>query len=146
MKSRKRESAEGIHLSNQESIRTLGEKESSKCLGTLEADTIKQAEIKEAMRKEYLRRMKKFLETKLHSRNLIKGVNPWAVNIVRFWGLFLKWTRGELRQIDQRTRKLMTILRALNPRVEQYKDNCINTWTRAKCKDKSQKPIAAAET
>ena len=36
----------------------LGEKENYKYLGTLEADTIKQAEIKEKL-KEYLRRIRK---------------------------------------------------------------------------------------
>ena len=36
---------EGIELSNQEKIRTLGEKESYKYLRILEADAIKQVEI-----------------------------------------------------------------------------------------------------
>ena len=40
MKSGKRETTEGIQLSNQESIRTLGEKENYKYLGMLEVDTI----------------------------------------------------------------------------------------------------------
>ena len=34
----------------------LGEKETYKYLGILEADTIKQAEMKEKMKKDYLRR------------------------------------------------------------------------------------------
>ena len=38
---------EGIELSNQENIRTLGEKETYKFLGILEAGNIKQVEIKE---------------------------------------------------------------------------------------------------
>ena len=42
-----------------------------KYLGILEADTIKQAEIKKNIQKEYLRRTRKRLETKIHSRNLI---------------------------------------------------------------------------
>ena len=47
MNSGKRESTEGIGLPNQECIKTLGEKESDKYLRILQADTIKQAEIKE---------------------------------------------------------------------------------------------------
>ena len=47
MKSGKRHMAERMELVNQEKIRTLGEKETYKCLGILKADTIKQAEIKE---------------------------------------------------------------------------------------------------
>ena len=38
---------EGVELSNQVVIRTLGEKETYKYLGLLETDTIKQAEMKE---------------------------------------------------------------------------------------------------
>ena len=64
-KSEKRETTEGTELPNQEKIRMLGEKENYKYLGILEADTIKQAEMKEKVRKEYLRRIRKLLKTKL---------------------------------------------------------------------------------
>ena len=67
------------------------------------------------IQKEYLRRGRKLLETKLSSRNLIKGINTWAVPLVRYSGPFLKWTRDELRQMDQRTRKLMTMHKTLHP-------------------------------
>ena len=36
--------------------------------------------------------------------------------LVRYSGPFLKWTREELKQMDQRTRKLMTMHKALHPR------------------------------
>ena len=38
------------------------------------------------------------------------------VLLVRYSGPFLKWTRDELSQMDQRTRKLMTMHKALHPR------------------------------
>ena len=38
------------------------------------------------------------------------------LSFVRNSGPFLKWTREELKQIDQRTRKLMTLHKALHPR------------------------------
>ena len=85
-------------------------------MGILEADTIKQEQMKDMIRKEYLRRTRKLLETKLSSRNLIKGINTWAVSQVRYSGPFLKWTREELKQMDQRTRKLITMHKALHPR------------------------------
>ena len=80
---------DGIELPNQEKIRIVGEKETCKYLGILEANTIKEAEMKEKIKKEYLRRTKKILEPKLYSRNLIKGINTWAVLFVRYTGLFL---------------------------------------------------------
>ena len=75
MKSGIRKSAEGIELPNQECIITLGEKENYKYLGIAKADTIKQAEMKETINKEYLRRTRKLFENKLCSRNHIKGIN-----------------------------------------------------------------------
>ena len=62
---------------------------------------------KEKLKKEYFRRTKKLLKTKLHGGNLIKGINTWAVHLVRYFGPCLKWMREKLKQMDQRTRKLM---------------------------------------
>ena len=47
MRSQRRQITEEIELPNQERIRTFGEKETYNYLGILEADTIKQEEIKE---------------------------------------------------------------------------------------------------
>ena len=116
MKSGKRHMTDGMELPNQDKFRTLGENETYKYLGILEADTIKQVEMKEKIQKEYLRRTRKLLETKLSSKNLIKGINIWAVPPVGYSGPFLKWTRDELKQMDQRIRKLMTMHKALHPR------------------------------
>ena len=77
-------------------IRMIREKETYKYLGILEADTIRQVEMKEKFQ-ENLRRTWKLLEAELHSRNLIKGMNTWAVLLVRYSGPFLKWTREELQ-------------------------------------------------
>ena len=116
MKSGKRHMTDGMELPNHDKIRTLEENENYKYLGILEADTIKQLEMKDTIRKEYLRRTRKLLETKLPSRNLIKGINTWAVPFVRYSGPFLRWTREELKPIDQRIRKLKTMHKALHPR------------------------------
>ena len=61
-----------MELPNHDKIRTLGENETYKYLGILEAVTIKQVKMKDKIRKEYLRRTSKLLDTKLLSRNLIK--------------------------------------------------------------------------
>ena len=105
-----------MELPNQDKIRMLREKETYKYLGILEADTIKQVEMKEKAKREYLRRTRKLLETKLSSRNLIKGINTWTVFLVRYSGPFFKWIREELKQMNQRTRNLTTMHKALHPR------------------------------
>ena len=105
-----------MELPNQDKIRTLGEKETYKYLGILEANSIKQVEMKDKIQKEFLRKTRKLLEIKLSSRNLIKGIDTWALPLIRYSEPFLKWTRDELKQLYQRTRKLMTMQKALHPR------------------------------
>ena len=87
---------DGMELLNHDKIRTHEENETYKYLGILEADIIKQEEMKDKIWKEYLRQTRKLLETKLPSRNLINGINTWALLFVRYSGPFLKWTRDEL--------------------------------------------------
>ena len=63
MKSGKRHMTDGMELPNQDKIRTLGENETYKYLGILEADSIKRVEMKDKIQKEYLRGNRKLLET-----------------------------------------------------------------------------------
>ena len=94
MKSGKRHLTDGMELPNQDKIRTLAENEIYKYLGILEADTIKQEEMKNKIQKQYLRRTRKLVETKLSRRNLIKGINTWAVPLVDIPDPF--WSRPEM--------------------------------------------------
>ena len=112
MKNEKRPITEGIELPNQERIRTLGENAKPKYLGVLKVDI---SRMKGKILK-CLIKMRKRLKTKFCSRNLIKGIDSQVVSLVRYWRSFLKWTKEELRQMDQRTRKLMTMYKALHPK------------------------------
>ena len=70
----KRHLTDGMEQPNQDKIRTLGEKETYKYVAIQKTDTIKLVEAKEKIQKEYTRRIKKLLKTKLYRRNLIKGI------------------------------------------------------------------------
>ena len=116
MKSGKRHMTDGMELPNQDKIRTLGENETYKYLGILVSDTIKQVDTKDKIQKEYIRRTRKLLETKLSSRNFIKGISIWAVSLV-IQDPFSSGLEMNLNQWieDQRTKKLMTMHKALHP-------------------------------
>ena len=101
---------EGIEWPNPGKIRTLGEKKTYKLFGIFEADILN----KRIWKKKNLWRARKLLEIKLHSRNLIKGINTWVVRRVEYSGSLLKWTREEIQQIDQRTRKFMMMHKVLH--------------------------------
>ena len=89
---------------------------SYKYLGVFEADDLKRSEMKEKIKKEYKKRVRKVLETKLNGNNLIKAINTWAVAVIRYSAPFLDWNKDELLALDRRTKKLMTMHRALHPK------------------------------
>ena len=82
----------------------------------IQSDLFQWEKVKEKIFKKYPRRMRKLLETELYSRNLLKMINTWAVPPRKILGIFLKWTREELKQMDQKTGKLMMMHKALHPR------------------------------
>ena len=68
--------------------------------------------------KEYIRRLRKVLNSKLNDGNLVRGVNTWAVSLLRYSAVFVSWRKSELHAIDKKTRKLFTIYRALQPKSD----------------------------
>ena len=69
---------------------------------------------KEKLKKEYLRGTRKLQETKLSGKNFINGINTYTVPLIRYSGPFLKWTREELHEMEQRIRKLISMHKALH--------------------------------
>ena len=105
-----------IQSPNDEVIKSLEEGESYKYLGVLEADEVMVNERKDKVKKEYFRRVKKVLETKLNSGNVFKAINTWTVSVVRYPTAFLGWSRIQLEEIGRRTRHLLTMLNGFHPR------------------------------
>ena len=100
-------------------MRSLSENgESYKYLGILEADDIKHHEMKQLIQKEYYRRVRKILKSKLNGGNIVKAVNLRAVSIVRYGAGIIDWKKDELKEMDRKTRKLFTIYGALHPQAD----------------------------
>ena len=68
--------------------------------------------------KEYIRRLRKVLKSKLNGGNLVRGVNTWAVSLLRYSPAFVSWRKSELLATDRKTRKLFTIYGALHPKPD----------------------------
>ena len=64
--------------------------------------------------KEYFRRLKKVLKSKLNGGNLVQGLNTWAESLLRYSAPFISWRKCELQTIDRKTRKLLTIYGGLH--------------------------------
>ena len=69
--------------------------------------------------KEYIRRFKKVLKSKLNCGNLVCGINTQAVSLLRYSAAFVSWRKNELQAIDRKTRKLFTIYGALHPKSDK---------------------------
>ena len=108
---------EGLELSSGKIINEV-ERGGYRYLGILELDKVKDEEMKQQLKKEYKRRLKLILSSKLHGRNKIMAVNTWAVAVLRYGAGVLKWTTEELKELDRKTRKLMTMHGALHPKSD----------------------------
>ena len=117
MKKGKLSKTEGIQLVNGETIKEVCE-EGYKYLGILELDKVKEQEMKDIFRNEYMRRLKLVMKSKLNGRNKIKAANTWAVSLLRYGGGVIGWTKEELQSMDRKTRKVMTMNKEFHPRSD----------------------------
>ena len=96
----------GIELPDGKVIKRLQEGESYNYLGILEADRLLGEEVKLKVIKNYFRRLKKVLKSKLNGGNL---VHSWEVSLLRYSAAFISWKKCELQAIDRKIRKFFTI-------------------------------------
>ena len=88
--------------------------EGYKYLGVLHDAVAKNWEMKEKVGKEYLRRVKLLSKSKLYAGNLVRGINAWVVGVIRYCAGILDWTCHELKKLDTKTRKILTMAGAFN--------------------------------
>ena len=93
----------GIELPDGKVIKSLQEGESYKYLGILEADKFLEEKMKLNISKEYIRRLRKVLKSKLNGGNLVRGVNTWAVSLLRYLAAFFSWRKSELQATYRKT-------------------------------------------
>ena len=58
-------------------------------LGILEADTFLEEKMKLDVSKDYIRRLRKVLKSKLNGGSLVRGVNAWAVSLLTYSAEFV---------------------------------------------------------
>ena len=74
---------ERIKLPNSEVMKEV-EKEGYTYLGIVELDKIKENEMKEITIKEYKRRLRLVLKSKLNRKNKLTAINAWAMAVFRY--------------------------------------------------------------
>ena len=106
MEAGKRVACEVIDLPDGQRIKEIDEN-GYKYLGELQGASIKTKEMKELVRKEYLRRVRRVARSRLYAGNLITAVNVWAVSVVRYTAGVLDWSARDLKDMDIKSRNLL---------------------------------------
>ena len=107
---------DGIRMTVDREIKNLKKGKSYKYLGVLESDQMWCREMKSNVTKEYFCRIRKVLKSKVNGGNVIRAVNTWIVSLMRYIAAFIDWFRKELRYLDRKTRKYLTLYNAFHPR------------------------------
>ena len=106
----------GMELTDGEIIDEITSDKGYKYLGVIEAEDILHTKMKNVVRKEYYRRIRKITESKLNGGNVISAMNTWAVSLKRYGAGIINCTKEDLMQIDRKTRKIMNLNRMLHSR------------------------------
>ena len=88
-------SSAGVEMPDDERITKI-EKNGYKYLGILEYNKIKESKMKENFRREYLRRTKLIMKSRLNGRNKIIAINTCGVSLMRCGAGIVKWTKVNL--------------------------------------------------
>ena len=119
MKRGRYKKSEEIKLPNDQEMKEINVDNRYKYLGILEADGIRDKEMKEKIRKEYARCVRQVLKSKLNGVNTFSAKNSRAVAVVRYSAGVGHWRKDKLQEIDRKTRKLLTIYRIYHPQSDK---------------------------
>ena len=105
--------SEGVVLPSGEKMKEVDE-DGYKYLGVLQGEMVMNSRMKGRVRDEYYRRVKALAKSKLYAKNMVDGINAWAIGVVRYSAGILDWSAGELQAMDVKTRKILTMNGAFN--------------------------------
>ena len=74
--------------------------------------------MKEKITKEYKRRQRLILKSKLNGRNKVTATNTWAVAILRYGAGIIQWEASEPKDLDRNSRKTMTMYGGLHQKSD----------------------------
>ena len=89
--------SEGIKLLDGEVMKQVGQ-EGYTYLGIIELDRTKETEMKEKITKEYKRRQRLILKSKLNGTNKVTTINTWEVAIFKYGAGINQWIENQEKQ------------------------------------------------
>jgi hypothetical protein len=73
---------------------------------------------KEKLKKEYVRRLRLIFNTELSAKNKMHKTGSLTIPVLRYSFGIIKWHQGEIRNLDRKIRKMLTIHRQHHPRAD----------------------------
>ena len=110
--------SQNIQLDRKTEIKDLEQEETYKYLGVDESNGIQHPKMREKIRKEYYRRVRLVLKSELNSANKMTAINTLAVPVVTYSFNIIQWPQLEIKNLDRKTRKLLTTYRMYHPKSD----------------------------
>jgi hypothetical protein len=92
--------------------------ETYKYLGIEESEGIQHQRMKERLKQEYKRRLRMILKSELNARNKITAIGALMVPVLRYSFGIINWRIEEIKQIDRKTRKMLTMYKIHHPEAD----------------------------
>jgi len=99
-------------------IQELEKGKTYKYLGIEESEGIQHQQMKERLKQEYSRRLRMILKSELNVRNKITAIGALAVPVSRYSSGITNWTTEEIKKIDRKTRKMLTMYKMHHPKAD----------------------------
>jgi hypothetical protein len=74
--------------------------------------------MKERLKQEHRRRLRVILKSELNARNKITAIGALAVPVLRYSFGIINWRIEEIKQIDRKTRKMLTMYKIHHPKAD----------------------------
>eukprot|EP00957_Ditylum_brightwellii_P075128 5708835-Ditylum_brightwellii.AAC.1 len=78
-------------------------------LGIMEEVDIHMKEVKELTKKEYASRVRTILQADMNEDHMMMAICAYAIPVLQYTFGIMKWTKRELRKLDVKTRKMLTM-------------------------------------
>ena len=88
-----------------------------KYLAIIQDNKIKTQVMKDKMRTEYLRWVRKTAKSELYARNVFMRISQWVLGVVTYSAEIVDWTRRDPKLLEGMTRKILTYNGLFHPRA-----------------------------
>jgi hypothetical protein len=111
-------SSQNLVTDNNRDIQELEQGKTYKYLGIEESEGIQHQQMKDRLKEENNRRLRIILQPELNARNKITAIGALAVPVLRYSVGIINWRLKEIKQIDRKTRKILTMYKIHNPKAD----------------------------